>query len=163
MTPAIEESRCELAAEVLLANRTLTLKAFGTSMLPTLWPGDLTHIQSCSFDEVHPGDIVLCRTNSRFSLHRVTRKVVEGADSWLITRGDSMPGPDPRVSSANVLGKVIEVQHASRDFIVVPKFSTKSRVIGRILGHSTLCMRFVMKLHGPSPQTTDLSLGETTP
>jgi hypothetical protein len=31
------------------------------------------------------------------------------------------------------------------------------------LGHSNLCMRFALKLHGPSPSMTDFSLSETAP
>jgi signal peptidase I len=152
-----EQYRCDLAAEALRRSGSLTLKAFGTSMIPTLWPGDLARVQSCSFDDVQPGDIVLCKRDDRFYLHRVIQKI-DG--SWLITRGDSMPNTDPRLPSRDLVGKVTECQHGNEAFVPVRKFSLSARVIGRILGHSDFCMRLVMKLHGPFPPMTNPPLGD---
>jgi len=53
------ESKCSLAAEVLHSWGMLRLRTRGISMLPTLWPGDLVTVQSCSFEQVDPGEVVL--------------------------------------------------------------------------------------------------------
>lgn len=152
-----EQDRCDLAAEALRINGTLTLKAFGTSMIPALWPGDLVCVQSCGFSDVQPGDIALCRREHRFFLHRVTQKLDE---SWLITRGDSMPGTDPRISPQDLIGRVTRVQHGNQDFVPIRKFSLRARLIGRILGHSNICMRLAMKFRGPFPPMTNPALGD---
>jgi signal peptidase I len=157
MILSLEQCRCDLAAEALRRSGTLTLKAFGTSMLPTLWPGDLARVQSCGFDDVHAGDIVLCKRHDRFYLHRVAQKIGNGS---LITRGDSMPGADPRLPSEDLVGKVTEIQHGNQGFVPVRKLSVAARLIGRILAHSNFCMRLVLKLHGPFPPMTIPPLGD---
>ena len=51
--------RSALAAASLCESGRLRLQLRGESMLPTLWPGDVVEIASCSVDDVHPGEIVL--------------------------------------------------------------------------------------------------------
>ena len=153
----IEQSRCDFAVEALRHTGTLSLKAFGTSMLPTLWPGDVARVQLCAMEDVEPGDIVLCKRYDRFYLHRVTQKI---AGSWLITRGDSMPSADPPVPPGHLLGKVTHIQNGEQDFVSIRKLSLRSRLVGRILGHSEVCMRLAMKFHAPFPPMTNPPLGD---
>ena len=157
MILSMEQCRCELAAEALRRSGTLTLKAFGTSMLPTLWPGDLARVQSCSFEDIQRADIVLYKRDDRFYLHRVIQKA---ADGWLITRGDSMPGDDPRLASQDLVGKVTEIQHGNQGFAPVKKLSLRAYLTGRILGHSSYCLRLVLKFHGPFPPMSIPPLGD---
>ena len=65
-----EDTKLGLAAELLRGGGTVHLKAWGTSMLPSVWPGDLLTIQSAADDEVVPGDIVLVLRDNRFFVHR---------------------------------------------------------------------------------------------
>jgi hypothetical protein len=55
-----------LAAEILGSRRRLRLKALGTSMLPTVWPGDVLTIESAACEETGPGDTVLLQRSHRF-------------------------------------------------------------------------------------------------
>ena len=49
-----EDLKLGLAAEMLRCHGTIYLKAWGTSMLPSVWPGDLLTIQGAAYDEVVP-------------------------------------------------------------------------------------------------------------
>ena len=42
----------------------------GESMLPALWPGDVVEIESCSLEDIRPGEIVLAQRDGRLFLHR---------------------------------------------------------------------------------------------
>ena len=59
MTEAREAHKLDLAAEVLSAGGTIRLQALGTSMLPSIWPGDVLSIERPPGQEIVPGDIVL--------------------------------------------------------------------------------------------------------
>ena len=101
-----EDPKLGLAAEILRCRGTIHLKAWGASMLPSVWPGDLLTIQSAAHEEVVPGDIVLVLRGKRFFVHR-TVEIQRGRDcfSW-ITRGDAMPHNDPPAAASELLGRV---------------------------------------------------------
>ena len=106
-----------LAAEMLRCHGAVHFKAWGTSMLPSLWPGDLLAIQSAAYDEVVSGDIVLVMRDNRFFVHRVVeRRRVQDGFSW-ITRGDAMPHNDPPVGASELLGRVAGIRRANRTFV----------------------------------------------
>ncbi|MFZ3371295.1 MAG: S24 family peptidase [Candidatus Sulfotelmatobacter sp.] len=69
-----EDPKLGLAAEMLRRRGTIHLKAWGTSMLPSVWPGDLLTIQNAAYDEVIPGDITLVLRDNRFFVHRLVEK-----------------------------------------------------------------------------------------
>jgi hypothetical protein len=146
VAPILEQDRCSLAAELLLRHRTLKLKAFGTSMLPTLWPGDVVTIRTCSFDEACPGDIVLCVRDGRFYLHRVHQKTTATSYPQLCTRGDSMPLPDPPVSRSEILGKACSIERNGRFVELSRSRSFGALFLGRLVAHSNLFLRLVLHL-----------------
>src|SRR5271154_1026013 len=93
----------DLAAESLRASGRLRLRVRGESMLPTLWPGDVVEIASCSADEVRAGEIVLALRGGRFFLHRFVGRSVKGG---LLLQGDSMPHADPEFSDGAMIGRL---------------------------------------------------------
>jgi hypothetical protein len=101
---AREVERCALAVESLLASGRVRLQVHGESMLPTLWPGDLVEISSCSVDEVLPGEIVLALREGRFFLHRFLGR---SQTNRFLLRGDSMPRPDPQFPNDALLGRLV--------------------------------------------------------
>ena len=114
-----EDPKLALTAQMLRHRGTVNLKAWGTSMLPSVWPGDVLTIQSVSHEEIVPGDIVLVMRDSRFCVHRL----IEGRPScdctlW-ITRGDALPHNDPPVASPQLLGRVTGIRRGKRS--VVPR------------------------------------------
>ncbi len=96
-----------LAAEVLRKSGELRLCVTGTSMLPSIWPGDIVRIEAAATAE--PNDILLFRRNERLFLHRVI-----GRDGRrLITRGDTHKAADPPVQPHEILGKAIAIERGT--------------------------------------------------
>jgi hypothetical protein len=96
-----------LAADVLRSSGELRLCVTGTSMLPSIWPGDVVRIQAAATAE--PGEVLLFRRNERLFLHRVI-----GRDGRkLITQGDTHKVPDPAVQPHEVLGKAIAIERGT--------------------------------------------------
>lgn len=115
---AREDSKLGLAAEMLRGcHGIVRLKAWGTSMLPSVWPGDLLTIESATYDELVPGDIVLVLRDKRFLVHRL----VEGRPGrdfvCLITKGDAIPHNDPPAAASELLGRVVRIRRANRSFV----------------------------------------------
>jgi signal peptidase len=130
---AREDPKLGLAAEVLRGHGTVHLKAWGTSMLPAVWPGDLLTIQRVAHDEVVPGDIVLVLRDNRFFIHRlVERRPGQDCDS-LITRGDAMPDNDPPAAAAELLGRVVGIRRGHRSFVPSRHISVLNFAIARML------------------------------
>jgi len=141
MIQQTHDLKSDLAMEALQVSSLLRLKVRGNSMLPSLWPGDLVTIQAQPFDSIRTGDIVLYSRNSRFFIHRVQRKT-----ETLVTSGDCMPAPDPRVAASQLLGRVISVcRH--RTELPVPRFTIFRRVQAFLLLHWELLQRFALWHH----------------
>lgn len=143
-----EQSRCNLAAEVLQSSGTLHIRAMGTSMLPTLWPGDLVTIQSQDFEQVEPGEIVLFLREGRFFLHRAVKKSGVGKAVFLLTRGDSMPQNDPPVQPGELLGRVTGIRRGGSVIAPVRRLSWFDLMLARLLGYSNLCQRLALRRRG---------------
>jgi signal peptidase I len=144
----LEQSRCSLAAQALQSAGTLRIRAMGSSMLPTLWPGDLVTIESRKFEHVHPGQIVLYLREGRFFLHRAVSKVAAGKEEWLLTRGDSVPGNDPPVRPSEFLGTVTGIQRGASVVAHAGKLSLFRLMLARVLGYSNLCHRAALRFYG---------------
>lgn len=126
--------------------RRIRLKVRGESMLPTLWPGDIVEIASCSLGDVQPGDIVLAMRDGRLFLHRL----VAAQPSGFVLRGDSVPDPDPLFPPEALLGRLVRgAQHIAepkrRDrFGVSPGWL---RAAGMLLCYCGVARRIALKLH----------------
>jgi hypothetical protein len=112
-----EDPKLELAAEMLCRHGSVQFRAWGTSMLPSVWPGDMLTIQSATQDEVVPQDIVLVQRDQRFIVHRLIERREVRSATLLITRGDAMPHSDPPAGASELLGRVVRIRRGNRDFI----------------------------------------------
>lgn len=113
------ELACGLAQEVVRTFGEVRLRVFGTSMVPSILPGDLVSIRQASLYEISPGEVVLFLRKGRLFVHRVVDRSVAGtADSsgefCLITRGDRLRHSDPPVSAAELLGRVVSIERENR-------------------------------------------------
>jgi len=126
------------------------LSVYGESMLPSLWPGDVVEIASCSLEDVRPGEIVLALRNGRLFLHRLIRTRPEG----FVLRGDSMPGPDPLFPGEALLGRLVScagkdvaaggsLKSTSRDL----PGARLSRAVGVLLCHWRMARSLALNLH----------------
>ena len=138
-----EGHKLELAAEVLTSGGVIRLQAWGTSMLPSIWPGDVVSVEHKAAQEIVPGDIVLVVRPGRFFLHRL----IEKHNSGWVTRGDSLPQNDEPVAEAEVLGKVSLI-HRKRGAVVpkarVPRFD---RALGWMLCRWDSFRNITLRLH----------------
>ena len=133
------EMACGLAEEVVRAFGEVRLRVFGTSMVPSILPGDLVLIQRASLDEISPGEVVLFFQKGRLFVHRVVERKVLAAsgrpeESCLITRGDRLRHEDPPVTSSELLGRVVSIERDDR--IVELPAHEPDRMIVRLLQSS---------------------------
>jgi hypothetical protein len=107
--PSRGEVQLDLAAEVLRQFGEVRFVARGSSMLPSIYPGDLLTIRSGAMAQARCGEIVLCLRDGRFWIHRVTRKWREGGLLRFATRGDALTLEDPPVDEHQLLGLVTAI------------------------------------------------------
>lgn len=135
-----------MAVEVLQSTGALQMQVTGTSMLPTLWPGDLVRIQSHQSDFIGQGDVVLFEREGRFFLHRVVQATVAGEHS-LITRGDCMVQEDLPISPSDVLGRIVEVRRGNKTIAFAQAISQPQRLFAWFLSRWDILHRVVLRLH----------------
>ena len=150
-TPAVfdeEQIKCELAAQVLKNSSMLRLRASGSSMLPSVWPGDILTIHPQSFEQWRPGDIALYMRAGHFFIHRVI--TVSNSGDFLIVQGDCLPQPDPPVIAEEVLGKAVSIE---RNGLPVQTMwpSISLRILARALWNCDFLLRVVMAIHAHRP------------
>jgi hypothetical protein len=135
--------KLELAAEILTSGNTLRLRAFGTSMLPSVWPGDVLSVEPKPEHEIVAGDIVLVARRNRFFIHRL----IEKRDSCCITRGDSLPHSDDPVNSSEVLGRVSLIHKKNRTIVANRRRPLFNRALAWMLCHSSTFRTVALRLH----------------
>jgi|SRR5437667_7520464 len=125
-----------LAAEVVISFGEVCLRVTGTSMLPSVWPGDILTISRTDMATVRPGQIALFTCNGWLLAHRVVGKVGRRGEQFLITRGDSLSRVDPPVSSGELLGTITSIVRGGRR--ITPRFHLTfyQRALSFILRHS---------------------------
>ena len=149
---AREDPKIRLAAEMLRDYGKVRLKAWGASMLPSVWPGDLLTIQSAGHDEVVPGDIVLVLRGDRFFIHRlVERRQDRDCISW-ITRGDAMPHDDPPAAESELLGRVAGIRRGHRNFVPSRRVSLLHSALASMLRRWDRFRCLALRIHAARQQ-----------
>jgi hypothetical protein len=121
--------------------RVVRLRVQGESMLPSLWPGDVVEIASCSMDDLRAGEIVLAMRDGRLFLHRF---VAPRTPNGFQLRGDSNPGCDPSYPPEALLGRLVRrVDNESGGFSS-PAFG---RALGRFFCHCGMARRLALTIH----------------
>jgi hypothetical protein len=144
---AREDPKHGLAVELLRGHGTVQLKAWGTSMLPAVWPGDLLTIESGAPDEVVPGDIVLVLRDQRFFIHRLVEAPLgEACVSW-ITRGDAMLDDDPPAAALDLLGRVTGIRRGHRSFVPSRRISLLNFAVARMLSRWGRVRSLALHIH----------------
>lgn len=150
MQPILEagvDFKLGLAAEMLRSRGTVQVKAWGTSMLPSAWPGDLLTIQGVTRDEIVEGDIVLVLRDNRFLIHRlVEKRRDEDGISW-ITRGDAMPHDDPAAAASEILGRVAGIRRGRRSFVPGRRVPPLHFVLGWMLCRWERFRNVALRIH----------------
>jgi hypothetical protein len=152
-TDTSESHKIRLASEILRAGGSIRLRVLGMSMLPAVWPGDVVTIDGLCVDGTVRGDIVLYEKNDRFFVHRLIGKPESPKSQSsedrlrLVTRGDSMPHPDPMITRSQFLGRVSSIQRTGRTIFLKPKWMPLMRATGWMLCYCDTARSVVLRLH----------------
>jgi len=98
-----------LAEEVLRSYGKLRIMACGSSMIPTIFPGDILFVERAPLARLRPGHVVLASREDRFFAHRIVRLTALGGPPRVITRGDALLWDDPAFLGEEILGRVTTV------------------------------------------------------
>ena len=146
---------CGLAGEIVRTFGGVRLRVFGTSMVPSILPGDLISVQRADLSEISPGEIVLYSREGRLFAYRVVDLVGSRGDRRLLTRGDRLSHNDPLVSGSELLGRVTCIQtgdgRGQRRIRPATPESVWGRIIIRILRTSDRATYLYLRLAGYLP------------
>ena len=118
-----------LFLDLLSLGHRARLRAFGSSMMPWVWPGQVLTLEPPPFvaPALAPGDLVLARSGGCLRLHRLIGPHSEGG--WWI-KGDAAWRADPVVSPEHLYGRVVSIEGGRWP---VRPLSGPQRALGRTL------------------------------
>jgi signal peptidase I len=141
---------CSLAGEIVQTFGEVRLRVFGTSMAPSILPGDLVSVQRAGLSEISPGEIVLFTRKGGLAVHRVVARTTTLGRPSLITRGDRLRHNDPPVSSSEFLGRVHFVERGGRRLQPAARPGAWERMIGLLLRSSDRATSLYLRLAAPA-------------
>jgi len=106
----------ELAAEMVRTFGRVRIRVTGTSMTPSVLPGDVVSVKQVDFDAVSSGDIVVFSRAGRLFAHRVVGTHVALREPHLVTRGDNLACDDPPVGRSELVGCVTSIERRRAGF-----------------------------------------------
>lgn len=113
---AIENPSRSLVEQAIRAFGRVRFRVLGSSMAPSVLPGDFVSVQRAELSEISLGEIVLFSRDERLFVHRVVSRAVECEDPTLTTRGDRLGYDDPPVNASSLLGRVTSIERNRRVF-----------------------------------------------
>jgi signal peptidase I len=146
-TQPVDECKTALAVQTLRAGSSIRLQVLGSSMLPSIWPGDVVSIDKVSVDEIVPGDIVVCERDDRVFVHRFLGKSESNNGICWRTRGDSLPQNDPPFSESHLLGRVSRILRGDRAIIPKPTRSSLARFLSWMICYLDSARNLALRLH----------------
>jgi len=146
-TDTYEIHKIKLGEAILRSGRSIRLRVLGTSMLPSVWPGDVVSVEGHAVGAVVSGDIILYEANDSFFVHRVVEKSRNKNQAQWITRGDAMPQSDPAVRECQLLGRVSSICRGSRIITPARRLTPLTRAVGWVLCHSYFVRNLALRFH----------------
>ena len=107
-------TRVDLLSEVLRLRGIACIRVLGSSMLPSVLPEDILVLESYTGTRPIIGDVIVFARWSRLFAHRIVGAYEKNRTMWYVTRGDSLPEPDPLVPSEEVLARVSRIIRRGR-------------------------------------------------
>ena len=154
MTPehahAIATAVPPLLADVIRRFGRVHLRATGTSMLPSISPGDLLLVVQCPAESMQPGDVVVFTHRTRVFAHRLVEKRRDPAGFAFVTRGDSNWHNDPPSRDDQLIGKVVAVRSAGQSPRRTPSCSRIDRARGLVASEWIAAIQRARALVRPS-------------
>lgn len=137
-----EQAGRELIAQALRAGHQTRFRVTGTSMLPSIWPGDVLIVSPLSEATPATGEVVLFLRNGRLFAHRVTAR----SGNQLITRGDALTQCDAPVSAGEQLGVVTGVVRDRGSTRVRSVPAIRHDAIAIAIRHGGLTYRLIFRI-----------------
>jgi signal peptidase I len=141
-----KDSAYGLAEEILDKFGSVRLRLMGTSMVPSILPGDLVTIRHASWNEISPGEVVLFTREEGFTVHRFVNTTGSASNPCLVTRGDRLRHNDPLVPSSALLGRVACIERYGRRFQPATRLNMGERLIAPLLRFSDRATYLYLRL-----------------
>lgn len=134
------EVKRNLVADVMRCFGQVQLEVVGTSMLPSVWPGDIVTVNRCNPADLLPGQIVLCFCDQGpLVVHRLAGKI----DNCFLTRGDSVRHYDRPFGEDEILGQTVTIVRDGRQVDLNPAWWHGAACF--LLRRSELCIRLLLR------------------
>ena len=142
-----EDVVADLAAEVLREFGEFEFVAWGSSMIPAVFPGDTLIVRSDTPASMCPGDVVLLARARRFYAHRLVNKTEEEGSMRLITRGDALSQDDPPFAQAEMLGRVAGVIRRGKRIDLERHPGKAQKMLRWTVQHSDFATKWLLRWH----------------
>jgi len=136
-----ESARIALFIDLLNRLGEARFRVTGSSMFPSVRPGDILTVRQCDARNARVGDIALFTRDRRLFAHRV----VAHADGSLVTQGDAIPMPDSPVTGSEFLARVVSVNRSGREVPVCADNSVLGRLTAALVRRSSLASRILQR------------------
>ena len=146
LTEAANTLAGELIGETVRTFGGVRLGVCGTSMAPTIRPGDLVLVERTGVPEISTGQIVVFARHGRLIVHRVVVKSSGRGEPILVTRGDRTWRDDRLVSSPELIGRVTHIERNDSTVSTPPRLNLTEQVICRLLRFSDRATCFYLLL-----------------
>lgn len=154
--------RAELAAEVLRRHSSLSMRLYGTSMLSSIWPGDVVVFEPCGPAEIELGDVLLYSAGNRLVVHRVIQ--IRRDHEEFVTRGDNQRVPDSSVNAGQVLGRAVFLRRAGRaPQPILKSRSRAAKFLSWFTARSNAICELALRLHVVRERLASIFLTEPQP
>lgn len=147
VTGARESLKCALAADVLRSFGELRLEVHGSSMLPSIRPGDILTVRQQEISDVRCGEVVLFAREGRLYAHRVVKKLEDRGGALLISRGDALLNEDLPVTAGELLGRVTFILRGRSRIHSQGWPTARGRLLAWLVGHSDSFARLFLLIH----------------
>ena len=141
-----DQCKRDLVKEQLRNGNQVRLQAFGTSMLPIIWPGDHLTIDNSRSRAVGVGDVVLVSRADRFFIHRVTQIVERNGQARYKTRGDAVAADDFDSDDQELLGKILFIERRGRVVVPNPERSPIDVLLASLMRHSDFARNIALRV-----------------
>jgi hypothetical protein len=135
-----------LAVETLRRFGSLRIRVLGSSMLPSLWPGDEVTVAAVVPEQLQRHDLVMFTRDGSIGVHRFLGPAGKGADE-VLTHGDAMPGPDEPLLPEQTLGRVVSIRRAGRSLEPQRSRAWLHRAVGNVLCRNDRLRGLALRLH----------------
>lgn len=142
-----EEVVATLAAEILRSFGEFQFVAWGSSMVPSIFPGDTLVVRRETSEGARNGDIMVFVRDGRFYAHRLVDKAEEGGPIRLIARGDALDKNDPPFAQNEMLGRVAVVIRGRKRIELDQHPSVSQRPLRWIVQRSRSSVKLLLRWH----------------